>query len=468
MAQTGFTPILIYSSSTASAAPAVGNLTNSSLGSELAINITDGKLFYKDNANAIQVIGWKTVPTTAGGTGLTSYAAGDLVYYATGTALSKLAIGATNTVLTSSGSAPQWSSALSITGLTNSGNLTFTGTGNRITGDFTNATITNRTMFQTSTANSSTGIYALPSGSSTAASWQATNNSDPTNASKILIATNGATDVQLVSGINGTGTYLPLTFYNGGGEKMRLDTSGNLGIGTTSPIVPLDIYNATVVSLRVQGDAVANMQLARFSTDTTPATSIIRKGRGTVASPSAVASGDIMGQFIFSAFGGTNNRNLAAIAGVVETYTSDTNISSNLQFSTSSTGGVSAAKRLQIDAAGYSQFVSNNILPYQGTPTSKAAAATLTGAELVTGILNTTGTTYTITLPTGTDIEGALTWVANNVSLDWWVVNTASGTITIAANGNTTLGALTLATGTSAHFRIRRTATNTFTVYRLS
>lgn len=97
MAQTGFTPILIYSSSTPSQAPAVANLTNSTLGSELAINITDGKLFYKDNANAIQVIGWKTVPTTAGGTGLTSYSQGDLLYYNSGTTLTALAKNTTAT-----------------------------------------------------------------------------------------------------------------------------------------------------------------------------------------------------------------------------------------------------------------------------------------------------------------------------------------------------------------------------------
>lgn len=115
MAQTGYTPILIYSSSTAAAAPAAGSLTNSTLGSELAINITDGKLFYKDNANAVQVIGWKTVPTTAGGTGLTSYTAGDLIYYASGTTFTKLAIGANTTILTSSGTAPQWSSTSGIT-----------------------------------------------------------------------------------------------------------------------------------------------------------------------------------------------------------------------------------------------------------------------------------------------------------------------------------------------------------------
>jgi len=103
MAQTGFTPILIYSSSTAASAPLVANLTNSTLGSELAINITDGKLFYKDNANAIQVIGWKTVPATAGGTGQTVYAVGDILYASTTTALSKLSDVATGNALISGG-----------------------------------------------------------------------------------------------------------------------------------------------------------------------------------------------------------------------------------------------------------------------------------------------------------------------------------------------------------------------------
>ena len=103
MAQTGFTPILIYSSSTTTNAPAVGNLTNSTLGSELAINITDGKLFYKDNLNAIQVIGWKVVPATAGGTGQTSYAVGDILYANTTTTLAKLADVATGNALISGG-----------------------------------------------------------------------------------------------------------------------------------------------------------------------------------------------------------------------------------------------------------------------------------------------------------------------------------------------------------------------------
>jgi hypothetical protein len=106
MAQTGFTPIQLYSSSTATNVPLAANLATG----ELAINITDGKLFYKDNAAAVQVIGWKVVPATAGGTGQTSYAVGDLLYADTTTTLAKLADVATGNALISGGVgvAPSW------------------------------------------------------------------------------------------------------------------------------------------------------------------------------------------------------------------------------------------------------------------------------------------------------------------------------------------------------------------------
>jgi hypothetical protein len=115
-------------------------------------------------------------------------------------------------------------------------------------------------------------------------------------------------------------------------------------------------------------------------------------------------------------------------------------------------------------------YIKNVLWQYAPTPTSKAAAATLTAAELQTGILNTTGTTYTITLPTGTAIDTGFTNIAfTDVGFDWYVVNTASGIVTIAvgASGMTSLGTLTIATGVSAHFRFRRTAANTYVLYRL-
>ena len=134
MAQTNFTPIQLYNSTTALAVPLAANLA----AGELALNITDGKLYYNDggvvkllasNATSAPVLSFQTslgglTPSTAttgvvtlagtlntssGGTGLTTFTAGDLPYYATGTALSKLGIGTAGQILTSTGTAPQWS-----------------------------------------------------------------------------------------------------------------------------------------------------------------------------------------------------------------------------------------------------------------------------------------------------------------------------------------------------------------------
>jgi hypothetical protein len=52
MAASGFTPISLYHSSTPAAAPTAGNL----VAGELAINIADGKLYYKDASNVVQSI----------------------------------------------------------------------------------------------------------------------------------------------------------------------------------------------------------------------------------------------------------------------------------------------------------------------------------------------------------------------------------------------------------------------------
>ena len=52
MAATGYTPISLYYSTTATQVPVNTNLVNG----ELAINITDGKLYYKDNIGTVQAI----------------------------------------------------------------------------------------------------------------------------------------------------------------------------------------------------------------------------------------------------------------------------------------------------------------------------------------------------------------------------------------------------------------------------
>lgn len=56
MAATGKTPILLYGSTTPTNTPAAGNLTNSSDGCEIAINVADKNLFFKDSTNAVNTV----------------------------------------------------------------------------------------------------------------------------------------------------------------------------------------------------------------------------------------------------------------------------------------------------------------------------------------------------------------------------------------------------------------------------
>jgi hypothetical protein len=140
----------------------------------------------------------------------------------------------------------------SATNVTASGNLTFTGTGNRITGDFSNATLANRVAFQTSTANNTTVIQGIPNGTGSASRIELTNNSDPTNCALFYagIAAGGG-EATIQSRINGTGTYIPMSFFTGGSERMRIDTSGNVGIGTNSPQVSLQVNKASDPAVRI-------------------------------------------------------------------------------------------------------------------------------------------------------------------------------------------------------------------------
>ena len=241
MAQSGYTPILLYASGTATNVPLAANMTSSSSGAELALNYADGKLYYKNSSGVV------TLLVGTGGAGV---------------------VAGSNTQVQFNNSGVFGASA----NFTWSGSALALGSSILFQGDFSNATVASRTAFQTSTTNGSTGIYALPNGTSTAASWQATNNATATNASKIIIATNGTTDVQLVSGINGSGTYLPLTFWNNGAEKMRLNVNGNFGIGDTNPAVKFTIVGTDAILIPAGTTAQQPTGVAgylRFNTTTT-------------------------------------------------------------------------------------------------------------------------------------------------------------------------------------------------------
>jgi hypothetical protein len=140
MAASGYTPIQLYYSTTATNVPTSGNLANG----ELGLNIADMKLYAKNSSgvvtllasnsgavatvSSVAVSGGTTGLTTSGGpitttgtitfagtlvaanggTGFASYTVGDMLFASGSTAISKLSLGVTNYVLTAGASAPQY------------------------------------------------------------------------------------------------------------------------------------------------------------------------------------------------------------------------------------------------------------------------------------------------------------------------------------------------------------------------
>jgi len=89
MAQSGYTPISLYYSSTTGAAPTAGQLVSG----EFGLNIRDGKLYYKSAAGVVTLLASSgsplAIPVTVdqGGTGLTSVASGRILFGNSSTAL---------------------------------------------------------------------------------------------------------------------------------------------------------------------------------------------------------------------------------------------------------------------------------------------------------------------------------------------------------------------------------------------
>jgi hypothetical protein len=175
-----------------------------------------------------------TLATTNGGTGLTSFTANQVFYASSTSAVGQSAnLTFNGTTLTAN--------ALTVS----TGNLTFSGTAQRITGDMTNATVANRLAFQTSTTNGGTIVGAIPNGTSNDSRFIVYSNSDPNNSSTGQMLFVGTSDFSIRSGATGTGSNLPMTFFTGGSERVRVDTSGNVGIGTASPGQKLTVAAAT-------------------------------------------------------------------------------------------------------------------------------------------------------------------------------------------------------------------------------
>jgi hypothetical protein len=246
MAQAGFTPISLYFSSTAAAVPTSGNLVNG----ELALNTADMKLYAKNSAGTVTLLAssggatgtvssvaatvpaflsitgspittsgtlaislsGSALPTTSGGTGLTSFNANGVVYASSSSALatsSQFAFDGTNVKIGVHSFAPNTNLA---------GNL-----------------------LQLKTAG---GIAYLTMG-----------NGDGANQTNYI---GSASDVTVFGSVTDAGATT---------ERMRLTSTG-LGIGTSSPVAELEVFNPAVNTAFVP-NTLSTWRVAQIRNDQT-------------------------------------------------------------------------------------------------------------------------------------------------------------------------------------------------------
>jgi hypothetical protein len=230
MSQVGFTPISTYYTTTAAAVPTAGNLVNGELA--LNINTADGKLFYKDSAGVVQVLASKD----ANAGNFTNISVSGVASFADGTvsAPSITNIGDTNTGI--------FFPAADTIAFSEGGveSMRIDASGNVGIGvsspvrrlDLAGTSLNGIGIINTNSGNGS--YFSLSSYGSTGDSvtgWPNSNvfESVPASGGNFVFSAFGSA----------------MVFQTGSGrvERMRIDSSGNVGIGTSSPSVKLQLQS---------------------------------------------------------------------------------------------------------------------------------------------------------------------------------------------------------------------------------
>lgn len=355
MSQSGFTPIQLFRTSTASAAPSAGNLA----AGELAINLTDEKLYFKNAAGTVKLLASNS-----------------------GSAGSVTSVGGTGTV-----------NGITLTGtVTSSGNLTLGGT-------LSGVSLTTQVTGTLPVANGGTGATSLTSGylvkgNGTSAVSASVVYDDGTN-----VGIGTATPVSRLD-VSGTTGFT----WAGGGTSSGLVTVGTQGTGgslfvnTASASAPFasglavdGTYSSlsSVVNLKAVGVNSGGGYTGSIAFHTTSGTALSEKMRidgsgnviigGVSANSRLDVNGDITirngsGVIIGNAFNNSGWMDFAGSANVNGTQVS-TAAATPVRFLTNST------ERMRIDSSG-------NLLVGTTTATGKLTVAG-TGGTATVGLLET-------------------------------------------------------------------------------
>jgi len=370
MAQTGYTPIQLYYSTTASAVPVAGNLA----AGELAINTLDGKLYYKNSAGTVTLLastagasGDVVGPSSATDNALVRFDAttGKLIQNSVGI-LSDAGVLTGLTGLTSSG-------AITLSSLT-SGRVTYAGTagllqdsanllfdGTTLTANA--LTVTNAVTLSGGTANGITylnGSKVLTSGS--ALTFDGTDLLLASGGLLDIDSTNAAVAMRIRQTTAGSGTEFTTTItentgvifdssdsggtiarnfiWNAAGtEEMRLSSTG-LTVNYANPSSGGSIFALNTTTPTEVFDINTNDDYGQFTAALGGSPYLaLRFAKGDLSAKTTLVSGDTQ-NIVFQGYDGASFINMARMSVVAAATVSSGVVPGRIAFETASAGSV--------------------------------------------------------------------------------------------------------------------------------
>jgi hypothetical protein len=232
------------------------------------------------------------------------------------------------------------------------------------------------------------------------------------------------------TGDTNTGIFSPtadtIAFAEGGVESMRIDSSGNLGIGTSSPAQKLDVVTSGGPSV---------IRNTSYRAEAGQAALGLRFARGTVSSPTIVLNGDTIGVIDFYPYNGTNfNLQTAQIQAKVNGTVTSSSIPTDIVFGTDAAGEAYATnrERMRINQFG---------VGIGGAVPSSGTGITFPATQSASSNANTLDDyeegTWTPTTPVGISVSTA--WyqkIGNSVFINAFInVNSNSNTSSFIITG---------------------------------
>jgi hypothetical protein len=190
----------------------------------------------------------------------------------------------------------------------------------------------------------------------------------------------GKSDATATS-VLGTTNAIPLRLHTNNIERIRIETNGRVGVGTTAPVNLLTVQSSGSVPISkwviggnpfyvgfgetTSGNSDMILSMASNSVGSRPDI-ITRRSRGTLAVPAAVSVNDQLGSFLASGYDGNNFQNPAAI----DFYADGAPTAGEVPERVSLVTGSSAAtrkERLKVGSTGNFTFNTNQMFLKQST-----------------------------------------------------------------------------------------------------